>query len=43
MSLHKIKSTLISAINPRFCSIGIKEERDDPEEATDVVGDMKEE
>ena len=41
MSLLKL--TLISAINPRFCSIGIKEEQDDPEEATDVVGDMKEE
>ena len=38
-----LKLTLISAINPRFCSIGIKEERDDPEEATEVVGDMKEE
>ena len=38
-----LKLTLISGINPRFCSIGIKEERDDPEEATEVVGDMKEE
>ena len=39
MSFLKINLTLISGINPRFCSIVkvLKEERDDPEEVTNGV------